>query len=94
MGLARSLDTTRSLYKIIIFLYTSNEQLEIKILKNPNRIISKWYCYFIEAESRFNTMNNIVTTKKSSLLTENKLLNDCQFNGESIDTVHVNSWLC
>lgn len=55
-------------YKIIVFLYTHNEQLEIEILKNPNRILKskylKWYCYFIEAESRFNTMNNIIATKK------------------------------
>lgn len=75
-------------YKIIVFLYTHNEQLEIEILKNPNRILKskylKWYCYFIEAESRFNTMNNIIATKKLFLLSENNLLNDCQCNGKVI----------
>lgn len=66
VGLA-GLQDTKSIYKIIVFLCIYNEQLEIRILKNPNRIMKskylEWYCYIIEAENRFNTMNKSIILK-------------------------------
>lgn len=79
-----------------IFISTSSEQLEIKILKNPNRILKSRYLkwYFIEGESRFNTMNNSIATKRNPLHNVNELLNEAaDLMGKSAGAVFISSGL-